>query len=176
MRLQPNLEEVIVRSQQWQDQVKAKFGHIVSQMKIEYHYESYHHFKETFKDLIFKVVQIIHERILVHPFVEQCHAQARYFILAVYKKTLPYLAQISENSFLAAGLGFSLGIVLCWYLLRGYYKRYYGNVIKSRLMSGVAFNDSRLSDFNVSLRQDLIVPKIQCPTEVLIRVHAASVS
>ena len=182
MRIQPNLEAVILQSHQLQDKIKHKFSHLVSQLN---QYDSYcilyenlniNHYSEKLKDLIFKIVCIVQEKILVHPYVEKCQTHIRQAVLAVYKKALPYLAQLSENSLLAGGVGLCVGIIVSWYLLSAYYESYYCKLIKTRLMSGVTFNDKCCGGLeSISLRSDLVVPRITDPNCCLVRVHAASV-
>ena len=177
MRIQPcNLEAVFLQSHQWQDQIKHKFGHLIAQ--FDQHYDNLHvdYYSERLKDLILKIVRIVHERIVVHPYVEKCQAHVRHVVLVVYKKAMPYLAQLSENSLMAGGLGLCVGVTFSWYVLSAYYESYYGKIIKTRLMSGVTFNEKNYGGLeSISLRSDLIVPRITSPNEILIRIHAASV-
>ena len=130
-------------------------------------------YKEKFQDLLLYFVKILQDKIVVHPYFEKCHTIARHVILELYKKCLPYIAQISENSVLAGGLGFGLGILISYWIFSIYYKNY--NVIKSRTMSGVTF-DSQYGGFDsLHLKSDLIVPRITQPNQVLVRIHAASI-
>ena len=169
-----NLEEVMLRSHQWQDHMKEKFEPYIPRPKPE-HYELLHDINEKIKDCIAKVVYLIHKRVLVHPYVEKCHSYARELLLHVYKRTLPYLAKLSENSLLAGGLGFVIGVSLTAWLLSTYYAKAYQNIIKRRLMSGVTFDLRHDGLESLSLKSDLLVPRITNPQQILIRVHAASV-
>ena len=58
-----------------------------------------------------------------------------------------------------------------------YYHSYYNSIIKTRTMSGVTFDETNCLQGleSLSLRSDLLVPKITSPTQVLVRVHAGSV-
>ena len=176
MPIQPNLEAVILQSHQWQDQIKHKFSHLIARFDQQYDNLNVDYYSEKLKDLILKIVCIVQERVLVHPYVEKCQSHVRHVILAVYKKALPFLAQLSENSLLAGGLGVCIGVTFSWYVLNAYYESYYGNIIKTRLMSGVTFNEKCYGGLeSISLRSDLMVPRITNPNYCLIRIHAASV-
>lgn len=133
-------------------------------------------YREKLKDFLHKVIVIIHEKVVLHPLIERWHSMARHSALAMYKRVLPYLAHISENSLLAAGLGLSLGIVMTYWIVSKYCHNYYKNVIKSRTMSGVTFSSHEYGGLEgLSMRFDLIVPRITRPNQVLVRIHAASV-
>ena len=58
-----------------------------------------------------------------------------------------------------------------------YYNSYYNSIMKTRTMSGVTFDEmnSLQGLESLNLRSDLLVPKILSPTQVLVRIHAASV-
>ena len=122
-----------------------------------------------------KIVKLIEDKILVHPLVEKVHGIARNIILDAYRKCLPYLAKISENSLLAGGISFGLGVILSYWIFSIYFNNYYKNVMKKRTMSGVTANYQYGGIESLNLRSDLIVPRITRPNQVLVRVHAASV-
>ena len=132
-------------------------------------------YKEKLHEIIVKIVKLIEDKILVHPLVEKVHGIARNIILDAYRKCLPYLAKISENSLLAGGLSFGLGVILSYWIFSIYFKNYYKNVMKKRTMSGVTANYQYGGIESLNLRSDLIVPRITRPNQVLVRVHAASV-
>lgn len=132
-------------------------------------------YKEKLHEIIVKIVKLIEDKILVHPLVEKIHGIARNIILDAYRKCLPYLAKISENSLLAGGLSFGLGVILSYWIFSIYFNNYYKNVMKKRTMSGVTANYQYGGIESLNLRSDLIVPRITRPNQVLVRVHAASV-
>ena len=132
-------------------------------------------YKEKLHEIIVKIVKLIEDKILVHPLVEKVHGIARNIILDAYRKCLPYLAKISENSLLAGGLSFGLGVILSYWIFSIYFNNYYKNVMKKRTMSGVTANYQYGGIESLNLRSDLIVPRITRPNQVLVRVHAASV-
>ena len=132
-------------------------------------------YKEKLHEIIVKIVKLIEDKILVHPLVEKIHGIARNIILDAYRKCLPYLAKISENSLLAGGLSFGLGVILSYWVFSIYFNNYYKNLIKSRTMSGVTADYQYGGIESLNLRSDLIVPRITRPNQVLVRVHAASV-
>ena len=132
-------------------------------------------YKEKLHEIIVKIVKLIEDKILVHPLVEKVHGIARNIILDAYRKCLPYLAKISENSLLAGGISFGLGVILSYWIFSIYFNNYYKNVMKKRTMSGVTANYQYGGIESLNLRSDLIVPRITRPNQVLVRVHAASV-
>ena len=132
-------------------------------------------YKEKLHEIIVKIVKLIEDKILVHPLVEKIHGIARNIILDAYRKCLPYLAKISENSLLAGGISFGLGVILSYWIFSIYFNNYYKNVMKKRTMSGVTANYQYGGIESLNLRSDLIVPRITRPNQVLVRVHAASV-
>ena len=132
-------------------------------------------YKEKLHEIIVKIVKLIEDKILVHPLVEKIHGIARNIILDAYRKCLPYMAKISENSLLAGGLSFGLGVILSYWIFSIYFNNYYKNVMKKRTMSGVTANYQYGGIESLNLRSDLIVPRITRPNQVLVRVHAASV-
>ena len=132
-------------------------------------------YKEKLHEIIVKIVKLIEDKILVHPLVEKIHGIARNIILDAYRKCLPYLAKISENSLLAGGLSFGLGVILSYWIFSIYFNNYYKSVMKKRTMSGVTANYQYGGIESLNLRSDLIVPRITRPNQVLVRVHAASV-
>ena len=132
-------------------------------------------YKEKLHEIIVKIVKLIEDKILVHPLVEKVHGIARNIILDAYRKCLPYLAKISENSLLAGGLSFGLGVILSYWIFSIYFNNYYKSVMKKRTMSGVTANYQYGGIESLNLRSDLIVPRITRPNQVLVRVHAASV-
>ena len=98
------------------------------------------HYKDKVQDLLIKLIKILHEKVIVHPIVEKCQTFTRTVLLDVYRKCLPFLARISENSLIAGGIGFGLGLVVSYWIFSSYYVYYYNNVIKGRTMSGVTFD------------------------------------
>ena len=132
-------------------------------------------YKEKLHEVIVKIVKLIEDKILVHPLVEKIHGIARNIILDAYRKCLPYLAKISENSLLAGGLSFGLGVILSYWVFSIYFNKYYKNLMKKRTMSGVTADYQYGGIESLNLRSDLIVPRITRPNQVLVRVHAASV-
>ena len=132
-------------------------------------------YKEKLHEIIVKIVKLIEDKILVHPLVEKVHGIARNITLDAYRKCLPYLAKISENSLLAGGISFGLGVILSYWIFSIYFNNYYKNVMKKRTMSGVTANYQYGGIESLNLRSDLIVPRITRPNQVLVRVHAASV-
>ena len=132
-------------------------------------------YSSRLKEIVIQAIKFINEKVIVHPLVEKCHKYTTQIILRLYKRSLPYIAQIAENSVLAASLGFALGVCITYLMVSAYYTSYYASVIKSRSMSGVTFNDYSYGGLEgIHLRSDLVVPKITQPNQVLIRVHAAS--
>ena len=91
---------------------------------------------------MFKFIAVCHDRILVHPYVERCQEYARVAVHNLYKKCLPYIARLTENSVLVASLGFCLGVLLTGWFLSIYYHSYYSSIIKTRAMSGVTFDET----------------------------------
>ena len=96
---------------------------------------------DKIRDVMFKFIAVCHDRILVHPYVERCQEYARVAVHNLYKKCLPYIARLTENSVLVASLGFCLGVILTGWLLSIYYHSYYSSIIKTRAMSGVTFDE-----------------------------------
>ena len=132
--------------------------------------------KEELQEVLQKILRILKEKIVFHPIAIKCHNFARNAVLALYRKCLPYIAQISENSVLAGSLGFGLGVIISYWIFSLYYNNYYKYVIKSRTMSGVTFDAQHYGGLeSLHLRSDLIVPRITRPNQVLVRIHAASV-
>ena len=78
-------------------------------------------YKEKLHEIIVKIVKLIEDKILVHPLVEKIHGIARNIILDAYRKCLPYLAKISENSLLAGGISFGLGVILSYWIFSIYF-------------------------------------------------------
>ena len=97
---------------------------------------------DKIKNVMFKFIAVCHDRILVHPYVERCQEFARDTIYNLYKKCLPYIARLTENSVLVASLGFCLGVLLTGWFLSIYYHSYYSSIIKTRAMSGVTFDET----------------------------------
>ena len=164
-----SLEEVMLRSRHWQELIPP----YIPRPKPE-HYELLVECSQKINTFIAKVVHLVQEKVLDHPFLEQCHAYARDVLFQLYKRSLPYLALISENSLIAGSLGFALGVSVTAWTLSAYYAKAYQNVIKSRLMSGVTYDCYRGLE-SLALKSNLEVPRITNPQQVLIRVHAASV-
>ena len=120
--------------------------------------------------------RVVHEKVLLHHYVEKAQSLARHAALRLYKRCYPYLLQIAENSTIAASLGFAVGALITYWTMSTYLHYHYNSIIKTRTMSGVTFEDNRYRGLeSLSLKSNLIVPKITRPTQVLVRIHAASV-
>ena len=171
--IQHNLEEIMLRSRHWQELMNEKFGPYIPRPNAE-HYQLLNECNEKIKAFIAKVVYLVQEKVLDHPYLELCHAYAGNLLLQLYKRSLPYLAKLSESSFMAGSLGFALGVSVTAWILSAYYDKAYQSIIKSRLMSGVTYDCYRGLE-SLSLKSNLVVPRITNPQQVLIRVHAASV-
>jgi len=177
-KLDRRLDQVILQSSHFQTRIQNLLNNAKEQWRpgSEFH-QFWQQCTEKLKDVITKLMVVCHEKILVNPYVERCQEYARQTVLNLYKKCLPYLAKLTENSALAASLGFCLGVVLTAWALSIYYHSYYNSIIKTRTMSGVTFDEKNCLQGleSLSLRSDLLVPKITSPTQVLVRIHAGSV-
>jgi hypothetical protein len=148
--------------------------HAWTQWRIDH--ETLQQQKIRLHDLLHKILKVINERILAHPLVDKCHAYSRQVLVGLYKRSLPYLAEISKNTILASSLALAAGVLVTYWSLSAYYNAYYRSIIKSRTMSGVTCDDSKYAGLDsLHLRSDLIVPRISRPHQVLVRIHAASV-
>ena len=151
-------------------------NHAIQRLKTAEAEQAWLHYSSKLKDLVLKVLHLAHEKLVLHPLAQKGQKIAQNAVLSLYKKCLPLLAQLSENSAAAAGLGLGVGVILTYWILSLYYANYYNSIIKTRLMSGVTFDHRNYKGLeSISLRSDIIVPKISDPNQVLVRVHAASV-
>ena len=75
-------------------------------------HQFWHQYSEKLKDAIVRLIVVCHEKIVGNPYVEKCQEYMRHSVLNLYKRCLPYLARLSENSVLAASIGFCIGVLL----------------------------------------------------------------
>merc|ERR1712012_653784 len=114
MTIQSNLEEVIFRSSQFQERIRGQIDEALHKLKVDHN--GLQQYKDKVQDLLIKLIKILHEKVIVHPIVEKCQTFTRNVLLEIYRKCLPFLARISENSLIAGGIGFGLGLVVSYWI------------------------------------------------------------
>ena len=76
-----SLEEVMLRSRHWQELIPPYIPRPNPQ-----HYELLVECSQKINTFIAKVVHLVQEKVLDHPFLEQCHAYARDVLFQLYKR------------------------------------------------------------------------------------------
>jgi len=176
-KLDRRLDQVILQSSHFQTRIQTLFDNAKEQWRSGPGHQFWHQYSEKLKDAIVRLIVVCHEKIVGNPYVEKCQEYVRHSVFNLYKRCLPYLARLSESSVLAASIGFCIGVLLTGWAMSIYYHSYYNSIMKTRTMSGVTFDEmnSLQGLESLNLRSDLLVPKILSPTQVLVRIHAASV-